>query len=206
MHRVGLLAFSVLAFTAFAQSPSAQFERARRDATNVPGGLASFLEQYIGECAEAEGGNCRQQAQQFRQKVQGRKLYFSASEESAALLAPGPENRASATFVLDLTPLFPSGGYALTHGSPRRTDSQGNPVLPVLSLPVTLPEDRSWSDVKRMVATRGVRVELVAVPRGVWTLPKPRGGKWYGVSADFKAVLVTSARSGEQVALWVAPN
>jgi hypothetical protein len=102
--------------------------------------------------------------------------------------------------------MFPGGGYALTQGAPKRTDAHGNPLLPILPLPVHLPEDRSWNDVKRMVATRGVRVEFVAVPRGVWALPKPKGGKWYGVAADLKAVLVTSARSGETVALWVAPK
>ena len=120
------------------------------------------------------------------------------------MLSPGPYNPGSGEYTVNIAPLFAASGYAVTHGAPKKTDSAGNPIVNVVHAKGKLSEGWRAQDFIRLFATRGLRAQVIFSPQGVWSLPKKGGGKQYGVKAKVEAVLVTIARTGEPVALWMA--
>lgn len=166
------------------------------------GGLGGFLERYIGECAGAVGPQCRSNAAGFRSKARSKKFYMLVGEESANALSIGSFDSAQGEFTLQVIPFFSSGPYALTHGAPKTTDVDGNPLLPLLLVRAKAAEDWSAERVQRLIASRAFRVEVIFTPQEVWTLARKRGGKIHGVKTRFQALQVTNARTGEVVAFW----
>ena len=179
---------------------------ALREAAEPVGGLGQFLDKYIGECASSGGvdGSCRQNASAFRQKMRGKKFYMIVTEESAGMLSAGDFDVRGGEYTINVTPFFGAGGYALTHGAPKRTDANGNPLLPFLTVRGETKEGWSAMRFQRLFSSRELRVQVVFTPQDVWTLPKKGGGKIYGVRAKIDALLVTIGRTGESAGLWVA--
>ncbi|MBJ6762693.1 hypothetical protein JGU66_18160 [Myxococcaceae bacterium JPH2] len=175
-----------------------------RDESEPLGGLGAFLEKYVGECEGAlVDPQCKSQAEAFRKKYQGKRLYMIVTEDDASMLSPGAFNPGTNEYLINITPFFGAGKYALTHGAPKKTDAQGNPVLPLLSVSGTAPEMWNGGTFSRMFSMRGVRAQVVFSPQGVWALPKKGGGKIYGVNARIESILVTEGRTGEQFGLWL---
>lgn len=175
-----------------------------RDASEPLGGLGAFLEKYIGACEGAfVDPQCKSQAEAFRKKYQGKRLYMIVTEDDATMLAPGAYSPGTGDYTIHITPFFPGGRYALTHGSPKKTDANGNPVLPLLTVSGTVPEGWNGQIFSRMFSMRGVRAQVVFTPQGVWSLPKKGGGKNHGVTARVEALLVTEGRTGQQLGLWL---
>lgn len=182
-----------------------KFARVRDAAAHLDGSLASFLDRYIGECNDAfEGQACKKNAADYRQKMNGKKYYVIVPEESATMLRAGPYDPRSDQYTVLVTPFFPGGGYALTSGQPRKLDSQGNPVLPLIVLHGKMPEGWDPMSFQRLFRNRELRVQLVFSPQGVWTMSKRGGGKLYGVKAKIEALMVTYARTGDPVATYFA--
>jgi len=176
-----------------------------RDRAEVVGSLSSFLDNYIGECRDLiASAECKANAKAFRDRVNGKKFYMIVSEEQATMLAPGPYNPGTGEYTVNIAPLFAAGGYAVTHGAPKKTDAQGNPVMMYLESKGTLPEGWSAPRFMNLFKTRQLRVQVVFTPQGVWSLPKKGGGKQHGIKAKVDAIYVTHGRTGDQIALWLA--
>ena len=177
-----------------------------RDQAEPLGGFSVFLEKYVGECSGLfAGSSCRADAEAFRQRFQGKKLYMIIGEESASMISPGPYQPGSGNYTIFVTPFFPGGPYALTQGVPTQTDTQGNPLLPLIRMTGTTPEGWNASTLLRLFSTRQIRVQMVFTPQEVWALPRKKGGgKMYGVGARIEALLLTHARTGEPLGLWFA--
>jgi uncharacterized protein DUF6066 len=175
-----------------------------RDAAEPLGGLSAFLNRYIGECGDMfASADCRTKADEFRKNYKGKKLYMIVTEDVATMVSPGPYQPASGNFIINILPFFPGGKYALTHGTPKKTDAQGNPILPLLSVSGTTPEGWTGGMFARLFSSRGIRVQVVFTPLDIWSLAKPSGGKVYGVAARVEAILLTEGRTGEELGLWL---
>lgn len=179
-----------------------------RDNAEAIASLGGFIDQYAGTCGPKilGGAECEKNADTFRRGATGKKFYMIVTEETAGVLSMGDPNPTSGGFTLNLTPFFGAGGSGLSHGAPSKTDKDGNPILPFLQLDATLPDGWNLGMMARQVMARGLRLQVVFTPQGLWQVPKRGGGMVRGVKAKFNAVLVTVGRTGEQVALWTAKD
>ncbi len=177
-----------------------------RDDAEALSSLTGFIEKYVGDCGPAllGGAECEKNAELFRRGATGKRFYMIITEASAGVLQMGEVNVREGTFILNLTPFFAASNSALTHGAPAKTDAAGNPVLPYIRVPSTLPEGWNPAMMSRQVQAQALRVQLVFTPQGVWSLKKPGGGTIKGVKARFDAVVVTVGRTGEHVGVWLS--
>ncbi|MGA9522160.1 MAG: DUF6066 family protein [Myxococcaceae bacterium] len=203
MHR--LLVPLVLLLPALAAAEADPRFARLRDQAEPLSSLNSFLENYIGECGEAFAPpECSANAKAFRSKSAGKKFYMIVGEEQASsILSPGPYDPRG-EYTVNIAPLFAAGGYAITHGAPKKVDRNGNPMVMYVQAKGSVPEGWNASRFQRLFSTRGLRVQVVFTPQGVWSLPKKGGGKQHGVKAKVDAIYVTIARTGEPVGLWLA--
>jgi hypothetical protein len=165
--------------------------------------LGAFLDKYIGECHQAIGSECKNQAARFRSQSNGKSFVLTLSDEAVNMVSLGPYQSSQKSFEIRITPFFGAGGYALTQGSPRKTDNQGNPLLPLLVAHARLGEQSSPERFQRLFSNHQLRLELVFQPHGVWNVPSKRGGKTLGVSARLQGIQMVESRSGELVAIWL---
>ena len=175
-----------------------------RDAAEPLGGLSAFLNRYIGECGDMFASpDCRSKADEFRKAYKGKKMYMIVTEDVATMVSPGAYQPATGDYVIDILPFFPASSYALSHGTPKKTTAEGNPVLPLLKVSATAPTDWTGQYYSRLFSSQSVRVQVVFTPLDIWTLNKPRGGKILGVSARMEAILLTEGRTGVEMGLWL---
>jgi len=176
-----------------------------RDAAEPIEGLGGFLDKYVGECSDVLAGkSCAEKAKAFRAAANGKKYYMIIGEDSATMISNGPWDMSRGEFIINLTPFFSGGDYALTEGAPKRTDANGNPVMSLIPIRGVAQEGWNQASVARLISTRQLRLQVVFTPLDVWSLPKKGGGKLMGMKAKLNAVLITRGRTGEEVALWVA--
>jgi hypothetical protein len=147
--------------------------------------------------------DCRTKADEFRKNYRGKKLYMIVTEDVATMVSPGPYQPSTGDFVINILPFFPGGKYALTHGTPKKADAQGNPILPLMSVSGTTPQGWNGGMYTRMFSSRGIRVQVVFTPLDIWSLAKPSGGKSFGVTARVEAILLTEGRTGYELGLWL---
>lgn len=178
-----------------------KFEQARSAAEPL-GSLSAFLEKYLGACGQSSPPRCESNASAFRGKVDARRFFFAAGDESSNLLSVGRFDAARREYELKLTPFFAAGPYALTQGVPRQTDAAGNPLVSLLVLRGRAPDAWDRSRLERLVSARELRIELVFTPQQVWTLPRKGSGKIRGVKSRIDALQVVSSRTGEVIASW----
>ncbi|HVG61008.1 MAG TPA: DUF6066 family protein [Hyalangium sp.] len=175
-----------------------------RDAAEPLGGLSAFLNRYIGECGDMFASpDCRTKADEFRKNYRGKKMYMIVTEDVATMVSPGPYEPNTGNFTIHIVPLFAGGKYGLTHGTPKKTDAQGNPILPLLSVSGTTPQGWNGGMFSRLFSARGVRVQVVFTPLDIWSLNKPGGGKIFGVSSRIEGILLTEGRTGYELGLWI---
>lgn len=204
MRRLFLAALLLLPTLALADV-DARFAQLR-DQAEALGSLSTFLDKYIGECAGVFiNPSCRSDAEAFRGKYGGRKLYMIVGEDAATMISPGPYQPGSGNYTIQVIPYFPGDAYALTLGTPSQTDSAGNPLLPLIRITGTTPEGWAATDFLRLFSSRQIRAQIVFTPQGVWTLPRKQGGgKVQGVAARIEAILLTHSRTGDPLGLWFA--
>ena len=178
-----------------------RFDALRAQAQAYEGGLGQFLEEYLGDCGN--NPNCRTHTRDFVAKAKGQRFYALVREDEAGMLGMSDRPTGGGEYTVEVTPFFPGNEHALTNATPKKTDPNGNPILPVLMLPGQLPDGETVDSVARMFKNRGVRLELLFRPDDPWALPKKSGGKLIGVRAKLDAIRVTS-RSGALLALWVS--
>lgn len=202
------LCFMVLAASAAAWADADPRFAKLRDNAEAIASLGGFIEQYAGSCGPKllGGAECEKNADTFRRGATGKKFYMIVTEETAGVLSMGDPNRDTGGFTLNLTPFFGAGGAGLSHGAPAKTDKDGNPILPFMPIDATLPDGWNLGMMSRQVMARGLRIQVVFTPQGLWQVPKKGGGAVRGVKAKFNAVLITVGRTGEQVGLWLAKD
>lgn len=193
----------VVAWSAVAQADVDPKFAKVRDSAEALAGLGPFLDKYLGRCGSAlEGGaECQRNAETFRRVATGKKYYMIVTEDSGPPLQLGAASGDS-DFTINLTPFFPGSDSAVTHGAPSKTDANGNPVMPFITLKGTLPDGWNVQMMARQLQSRAMRLQVVFTPLGTWSLPKKGGGTIKGVKARLDAVLVTVGRTGDEVALW----
>jgi hypothetical protein len=175
-----------------------------RDAAEPLGSLDAFLNRYIGQCADVfASADCRTKADAFRKAYKGKKLYMIVDEDVADMVSPGPYQPVTGDFIVNILPFFPAASYALSHGTPKKTNSEGNPVLPLLTVSAQAPKEWNGQYFSRLFTSQGIRVQVVFTPLDIWSLDRPKGGKIYGVSARMDAILLTEGRTGVEMGLWL---
>jgi len=183
-----------------------RFDELRKDAQPFDGGLGDFLELYLGDCGSASNtANCRNRSREFQTQAKGKRFYALIREDEAGMVGMSESTRSGGDFTIEVTPFFPGAEHALTNAVPKKTDAKGNPVLPVLMIPGTLPGVETVDDMVRLFKNRGVRLELLFRPEQPWALNKKGGGQLTGVKAKLDAIQVTS-RTGAVLATWIAPE
>ena len=175
-----------------------------RDQAEPLGSLATFLDKYVGECATLfSGPGCRKEAEDFRARYEGKKVYMIIREEAASMLSPGPYQPSSGKYVIQVSPIFPGGPYSLTQGEPKHLDVDNQPLLPFIQVTGSTPEGWAATDFMRLFQQHKIRAQVVFTPQRVWLLtPREGGGKKYGVAARVDALLLTDARTGEPLGTW----
>lgn len=173
-----------------------------RDSAEAIEGLGNFLDKYVGDCGT--DADCKKNTEVFRSAANGKKFYMIITEDSVNTLQMGSYDPGAQTFTLNFTPFFPASSSAVTGGAPSRTDANGNPVLPFMTVKGVVSEGGNAQTVARMVAMKTLRLQVVFSPQGLWSLPKKGGGKIIGVKAHIDGILVTVGRTGEQVGLYLA--
>jgi len=192
----------IISAPTFAADPDPTFDDAQKGTTPL-GPLRTFLEQYVGECSDPSAGKaCEERAAEFRKQTKGKRFYMRVDGEAATMLSPGRFDASSGSHTVQVTPFFSAGGLALTHGAPKKTDAQGNPVMPLLYAEGTTPPDWSESRFQRLFSSRELSVDVIFTPQALWALPKRGGGKIQGVKAKVEVIRVTTARGGEAVGAW----
>ncbi len=200
-----MLAVSLLLPTLCWADVDPRFAKLRDEAVPMAS-LHGFLEKYIGECdALFAAAECKANAKQFRAEANKKMHYMIIHEDQAHMLAPGPYDPRG-EYSVNIAPLFAAGGYAVTHGAPKKTDARGNPVMMYLQAKGRMPDGWTFPQFQRLFTTRALRVQVVFTPESTWSLSKKGGGKNQGVTAKVHAILVTIGRTGEPVALWLAPS
>jgi hypothetical protein len=175
-----------------------------RDSAEPLGSLNAFLSRFIGQCADVfASADCRTKADAFRKAYKGKKLYMIVDEDVANMVSPGPYDPVTGDFGVNILPFFPAGSYALSHGTPKKTNAAGNPVLPLLSASGRAPTEWNGQYFARLFTSQGVRVQIVFTPLDIWSLERPKGGKIFGVAARMDAILLTEGRTGIQMGLWL---
>nr|WP_227027239.1 DUF6066 family protein [Corallococcus soli] len=203
VNRFLAVAFALLVPTLALADVDKRFAKLR-DESEPLGGLGAFLEKYVGECDGAfVDPQCKANAEAFRKKYTGKKLYMIITEDDATMLSAGDYNPGTNDYTINITPFFGGGKYALTHGAPKKTDAQGNPLMNYLTVSGTAPDGWNGGVFSRLFSTRGVRAQVVFTPQSVWSMPKKGGGKIYGVNARVESVLLTEGRSGGHMGLWL---
>jgi len=177
-----------------------------RDQAEPLGSLGAFLDKYIGECSGFFSGlGCRGAAEEFRKQYEGKKLYMIVGESAASMVQPGPYQPGSGNYTILVTPAFPGSSYQLTKGAPGQLGSEDQPLVPPVRVTGTTPEGWNATDFMRLFSNRQVRLQIVFSPEGVWGLERNQGrGKLYGVSCRVEGVLLSNARTGKPLGLWLA--
>jgi hypothetical protein len=175
-----------------------------RDKARPLGGLGMFLEGYVGMCGDALlGKDCATRAEAFRAKATNVPHYMILHEGQVGILAPGAYVPATGEYEIHITPLFSDAGLALTEGIPLKLDPHGNPVLPVLTVRGKLNGNWNAGMFMNLFSRRGLRVQVIFTPLGTWSLSGPKGKKVHGVKARIDGLLITEARTGDQMGLWL---
>jgi hypothetical protein len=175
-----------------------------RDKARPLGGLGMFLESYVGRCGDALlGKDCASRSEAFRAKATHTPHYMILHEGQVGILAPGAYVPATGEYEINITPLFSDAGLAVTEGVPLRLDPNGNPVLPVLTVKGRLSGNWNAGMFMNLFSRKGLRVQVVFTPLGTWSLAGPKGKKVQGVKARIDGLLVTEARTGDAMGLWL---
>ncbi len=160
--------------------------------------LEPFLARYIGHCTDVyERQKCEANLAQARKETTGR-VFTVRVADAAGLVRP---ERRGGGYLLLLTPFDDGGGLALTHGSPRRQDAQGRPLIDLVSIPATVPEGMMSMEYESPFRVGAIELEIVFRPEKVWKLPRHgEGGSYEGMAARFLAVRIIDARTGKPLA------
>ena len=174
-----------------------------RDSAEAIEGLGNFLDKYVGDCGTDI--DCKKNTELFRSAANGKKFYMIITEDSVSNIQMASYDPGAQSFTMNLTPFFAASSSAVTSGAPSRTDANGNPVMPFMTIKGNVAEGGNAQSVARMISMKTLRLQVIFSPQGTWSLPKKGSkDKMIGVKAHIDAILVTVGRTGEQVGLYLA--
>jgi hypothetical protein len=160
--------------------------------------LDPFLEKFVGRCTDPyTRRECESGVAAFRKEAGARTFVVKMGEVTSLVR---PERDASGEgYVLLLTPFFDGGGLALTSGTPTKQDAAGNPLVPLVPVPGTVPPGTMEFEFLSPFRTGAVEIEVVFKPVKVWKLPRKGGGSFEGVGAKLVAVRILDGRTGNEL-------
>lgn len=167
------------------------------------GGLGAFLDKYVGTCDDVfSRAECEGNARQYRKDV-AQKRFYMLRDDPGSLLAPGSYDPETGELMVLLTPIFGANGFALTSGTPRQLDANGNPMMKVVKLKGRTTQGFSQDQFERLFRRHELHLELIFTPEKPWAISR---GKHTvkGVQARILGVAVVHSRSGETIAAWAA--
>jgi hypothetical protein len=111
--------------------------------------------------------------------------------------ADAPAGRATVL----LTPVIDVGAeVALTFAKPQKLDAQGTIIVPRYPVEGPLLDDGMMAnDVKRLIKTGGIAVEIVFTIKGPWLLKKKDGEVVKGLEVAVSAVRLSNRRTGKPI-------
>lgn len=161
--------------------------------------LGHFLETYVGDCKNPlEKRECEKNAATHRKAMRGHLLYAMLPDRMSRLLRLGRDLGGGRVRIM-VTPMFGASGYGLTRGRPHHLDRGGHPRVGLLPITGHLPDGMDLRSLNLAIQTENVRIELLFVPRRPWHL-HGHGHSVEGVSATFKGLRISSARTGGEIA------
>jgi hypothetical protein len=206
MFRLGLMAaLTLVPALAFAEAPRGFVQL--RDRAQPLESLSSFLSKFVGDCGSdvLARQDCLKKVDAFRKQSIGKSYYLILDDDAQQLVQPRGFSPHTHQMEFALTPFFESAGLALTQGQPGKLDAEGRPVIPLIRMVSILNDSLMPMDVDRVFRTGNVRMQIIFKPLGVWKLPKrDRHGYVEGVKAQLQGVRLSEARSGGEVATWLA--
>jgi hypothetical protein len=179
-----------------------RFDSMKEEATRVES-LSGFLERYVGNCKDPfEQVACQQNVRQTRQTYRNKTLFVNVGERIGEMIKA--ESDGSGGFRLLVTPFIDGGGYALTHGKPRRQDAQGRPLIDYVVVKGDLPEGMGEMEFRSTFRAGNVSMELLFRPEGVWKMRRrTEAGFYEGVTARFVGMRLVNQRTGAEIATKV---
>ena len=191
--RVLALALALLPSSALAggfEDAAAKAQRLER--------LDPFLEKFVGRCPDPYTRRaCEAGIAGFRKEAAARTFVVKVGEVTS-LVRPERDETGEG-YVLLLTPFFDGGGLALTNVAPTRQDPQGNPLVPLVPIPASVPAGTMDFEFLSPFRTGAVEIEVVFRPVKVWKLPRKGGGAYEGVAVKIVAVRVLDGRTGNEI-------
>ena len=181
------------------------FEAAKAKATEVEN-MAKLLEPYAGKCVGSdpvEEQECQNRAKAGQANFKGKTLYTNLGAGFERLMEGGEVNGNRALVVL--TPVLDVGAeVALTFAKPQKLDKDGTIIVNKMPVEGVLLDDTLMSaDVKRLVKTSQMNVEIVFTIKGPWQLKKKEGEVVKGLEIAVTAIRLSNRRSGKPVMSWV---
>jgi hypothetical protein len=206
MRRWWVLAL-VLGTSGLAQAEANRAFARLRDKAQAVDSLATFLSSFVGDCgADLLGGSdCQKKVKAFRSEALGKTYYVILDDAAQKLVQPRGFSPQTHQMEFALTPFFESAGLALTHGQPDGLDAQGQPIIRLIRMQATLPDEITPMEVDRVFRTGMARMQVIFKPLSVWKVPrKDRKGFVEGVKAQVLGVRISEARSGSDVVTWTS--
>ncbi len=177
------------------------FEAQKAKATEVEN-LQKLLEPYAGKCVGSdpvEEQECANRAKTAQAGFKGKTLYTNLGAGFERLMEGGEVNGNRALVVL--TPVVDVGAeVALTFQKPQKLDKDGTIIVNKYPVDGVLLDDTLMSsDVRRLVKTGQMNVEIVFTIKGPWQLKKKDGEVVRGLEVAVTGVRLSNRRSGKAV-------
>lgn len=175
------------------------FEAVRGKATEVES-AQRLLEAYAGACHATdpvEEQECAERAKKAQVTFKGKQLYLNLGGGFERLMEPLDNGNGKAGVLL--TPVIDVGaGLALTFSKPQKLSPDGTIIVSRVPVEgVLLDDTMTASDLKRLIKTGQVNLEIVGTVKGSWELKKKGGDPVKGVEMNVTAIRLSHRRTGK---------
>lgn len=191
LHAVLAASLAVLAADPFdaAKAKAIEVESAQR-----------LLEAYAGACQATdpvEERECADRAKKAQAEFKGKQLYVNLGSGFERLMEPLDNGNGKAGVLL--TPVIDVGaGLALTFSKPQKLDKDGTIIVSRVPVEgVILDDTMTPGDLKRLIKTGQVTLEIVGTVKGSWELKKKGGDPVKGVEMNVSAIRLSHKRTGK---------
>jgi hypothetical protein len=177
------------------------FEPLKAKAVEVES-LQRLLQAYGGGCTSedlVEKKECEERAKKEQAFFKGKLLHVNLGGGFERLMEPLETDPGQAGIIL--TPVFDVGaGLALTFAKPQKLDKDGNIMVGRMPVDGPLLDDTLMaSDIKRLIRTGQVMLEVVCQVKGPWSLARKGGEPVKGLEVQVKAIRLSNRRGGKPI-------
>ncbi|MEW5850567.1 MAG: DUF6066 family protein [Myxococcota bacterium] len=176
------------------------FDAAKAKATEVES-LQKLLDAYTAPCHATdplEQQDCDKRAKTAQAAFKGKTLYLNLGNVGLERLLE-PLDASPGKGAVLITPIFDGGsGVALTFAKPQKLDKDGNVVVSRVPVEGTLSDDTLMaSDVKRLVRTGQLGLEIIFTVKGPWEIKRKGGEPVRGLEISPSAFRFSNRRTGK---------